>query len=378
MIYLPPVFFFLFSLMFFGVWFLERTRPHLGLFGCAFLLVSLGTLVQVTFVPANIGQNAVLSAALYVAGVLFFSQGVLIRSGRQLPFWFHALFMITIVGGTFYYFYIERNLFYRIYIINLGVGAIFLATALQARFLLRGTSGDKLLFWLIVGLGLHFFPRTIMTAERMTMSSVIDFSAGSFWLVLQFTISVIGVVTGIGLLAVTFMDMIAELRKERDTDSLTGLANRRLFSQHVETMMGRGRSLGKPMCFAMIDVDHFKLYNDIYGHAAGDEALKHVAGTISATLRRSEDMAARIGGEEFALFFYDCTTEQARQFLEKLRTQIAALKIEHEGSLVSGVLTISVGVAELENNEDFESLYRRADVSLYSSKATGRDQVTFA
>ncbi|MCR2609550.1 hypothetical protein NSP63_23755, partial [Salmonella enterica] len=88
-----------------------------------------------------------------------------------------------------------------IYIINLGVGTIFLATALQARFLLRGTSGDKLLFWLIVGLGLHFFPRTIMTAERMTMSSVIDFSAGSFWLVLQFTISVIGVVTGIGLLA---------------------------------------------------------------------------------------------------------------------------------------------------------------------------------
>ncbi len=378
MIYLPPIFFFLFSLMFFGVWRLERTRPHLGLFGCAFLLVALGTFVQVIFVPADIGQNAVLSAVLYVAGVLFFSHGVLIRSGRKLPYWFHALFMIAIVGSTFYYYYIERNLFYRIYIINLGIGAIFLATALQARFLLRGHSGDKLLFWLILALGLHFFPRTIMTAERMATSPVIEFSAGSFWLVLQFTISVIGVITGIGLLAVTFMDMIAELRKERDTDSLTGLANRRLFSRHVETMMGRGRSLEKPMCFAMIDVDHFKLYNDVYGHAAGDEALKHVAGTIKATLRHSEDMAARIGGEEFALFFYDCTTEQAGQLLERLREQIAALKIEHEGSLASGVLTISVGVAELENNEDFESLYRRADVSLYSSKATGRDQVTLA
>ena len=378
MIFLPPVFLFLFSLVFFSVWLLERERPHLALFGCAFLLISMAILLQVSTMPADIGMNAVLSAVLYVAGALCLSQAIFLRSDKHLSFWFHVLFFTSIIGGTIYYYYVERNLFYRIYIINLGLGLIFLATALQGRFLLRGSTGDKVLFWLVFGLGLHFFPRTIMTAEEVTTKSLVEFTVSPFWLVLQFTISVAGVAMGLGLLAVTFMDIISELRKERDTDPLTGLANRRLFTRHVEAMMRKGMQHKKAMSFAMIDVDYFKRYNDLYGHGAGDVALKKVARAISSSLPQPENMVARIGGEEFGLFFYDRTTEQTKPVLELIRKQIAALNIEHGGSPVSDILTISIGVAELHDDENFESLFRRADKSLYTSKATGRDQVTMA
>jgi diguanylate cyclase (GGDEF)-like protein len=378
MIFLPPVFLCLFALIFFGVWLAEQERPHLALFGSAFLLITLGLLSQVLFLPADIGLNAVVSAVFYVGGALAFSQAVFMRSGKYLSYRLCLLFFLTIIGGTIYYFYIDRNLYYRIYIINLGMGVIFLTAAYQARFLLRGNVGDKLLFWLITALGIHFFPRTILTAEKMKIASVVDFAVSPFWLVLQFTISVAGVAIGLGLLAVTFIDIITELRKERDTDPLTGLPNRRLFTKHVGRMMHDGNQPAKPMSFAMVDVDYFKRYNDIYGHSAGDYALKKVAGAVSSALRQPEDMAARIGGEEFGLFFYDCSTKQAKALLDQVRKHIAELNIQHGNSPVSDHLTVSIGVAELNDDEDFESLFRRADVSLYSSKATGRDQVTAA
>lgn len=378
MIFLPPVFLCLFALVFFGVWLAEQERPHLALFGSAFLLITLGLLSQILFLPADIGLNAVVSAMFYVSGALAFSQAVFMRSGKHLSYRLCLLFFLTIIGGTIYYFYIERNLYYRIYIINLGMGVIFLIAAYQARFLLRGNVGDKLLFWLMTALGIHFFPRTILTAEKMKIASVVDFAVSPFWLVLQFTISVAGVAIGLGLLAVTFIDIITELRKERDTDPLTGLPNRRRFTKHVGRMMRNGNQPAKPMSFAMVDVDYFKRYNDIYGHSAGDFALKKVAGAISTALRQPEDMAARIGGEEFGLFFYDCTTEQAKPLLDQVRKHIAELNIQHGNSPVSDHLTVSIGVAELNDDEDFENLFRRADVSLYSSKAAGRDQVTMS
>lgn len=382
MIFLPPAFLLIFSLVFFSVWLLERGRIYLALLGIAFLLFSLAAFVQVAHLPADYGQNAVLSATLYTSATLCFSHGVLLRSGRHLSARFHALFFIVIISGITYYYYGEKNLFYRIYIINLGMGAIFLATAYQGRFLLRGRTVDKVLFWLLFGLGAHFFPRTILTAENIKTISALDFAGTPFWQALQFTITVAGVSMGVGLLAITFTDIIIDLRKERDTDPLTGLANRRLFSEHIKAKLregvNRNKLPNKHMTFAMIDVDYFKLYNDLYGHDAGDIALKKVAKAISSVLQNPDDMAARVGGEEFALFFYDRTIEQTLPVLEVLREHIAALQIAHDRSPVSDLLTVSIGVAECKGGEDFESLFKRADRMLYSSKATGRDQITMA
>lgn len=376
--FLPPVFLFLFSFVFLGVWWLERSRPYIALFSCAYFLVSLGVLLQVLQAPSDAGANDIISTALYIAGILCFSQATMLRSGRSLPIWFHALFSALIIFSTVYFYYFERNLFYRIYMINLGVGLVLLATAYRGRFWLRGKLGDKVLFWLVFLLGVHFFPRTFLTANRMIADTYAEFMLSPFWQVLQFTIAVAGVAMGLGLLAVIIIDIIAELRKERDTDPLTGLANRRLFMQHVERIIGKGREQKKSVAFAMIDVDHFKSYNDLYGHLAGDDALKQVARVLNSSLRRPEDIAARIGGEEFGLFFYDCSVQQAKPALDLIRKRIADLNIQHNGSPVSTCLTISVGVAERMDDEVFEQLFRRADQSLYNSKATGRDQVTMA
>lgn len=169
------------------------------------------------------------------------------------------------------------------------------------------------------------------------------------------------------------------LREQATHDPLTKLYNRGYLDSALEREMARCRREGVPLSVAMIDVDHFKNYNDRYGHPAGDACLRKVAATLQGSARRPGDLVARYGGEEFSLVLPNTDSTAARQMVEAVRQAIEALSIPHEQS-PAGRVTISIGVATMArgSENDVEGLLRAADQALYRAKRAGRNQVRVA
>lgn len=162
------------------------------------------------------------------------------------------------------------------------------------------------------------------------------------------------------------------------TDSLTGLGNRRRFDEGLQAEWARARRADKPLALLIADVDCFKLYNDCYGHQAGDDCLVQVAAVLQGQSRRAADLVARYGGEEFAVIAFDTQREGALQLGEALCRAVAELALPHAHS-PHGRVTISIGAAVVMPGEEMEpsALIRRADAALYRVKNEGRNGVRF-
>ena len=164
------------------------------------------------------------------------------------------------------------------------------------------------------------------------------------------------------------------LQISANQDSLTGLSNRSAFESRYEQQMRLGLRYGKSSVLALIDLDHFKLVNDHYGHPYGDGVLVEIAVLLNDWARRPGDFAARIGGEEFALFLYDCTVEGAARHLNAMVKAVESLELEHAKSK-AGVITISVGAVHLPATSALSKAYHIADINLYKAKEEGRNQL---
>lgn len=154
-------------------------------------------------------------------------------------------------------------------------------------------------------------------------------------------------------------------------DTLTQVHSRFAYERRLDEEIAVGMRSGKPLCYSLWDIDHFKRINDEHGHQAGDEVLARVAGYLSR-YTRSNDFVARIGGEEFVVLFPDTRIEDAAMIAEKLRALIAAAEITVDG--VEIAVTISCGLSTLEAGDGAERLYRRADEALYAAKDAGRNR----
>jgi len=164
-------------------------------------------------------------------------------------------------------------------------------------------------------------------------------------------------------------------------DGLTGLANRRHFDERLENEWARARREATTLSLLMIDVDHFKKFNDRYGHPAGDACLRSVAGVLAAQVRRPADLAARYGGEEFVLLLPDADAAGCQQIGKRIRESLAALGIVHDLNLPSRQVTVSIGGAAADcrgNQAPCQSLIAAADRALYSAKENGRDRLVMS
>lgn len=170
-----------------------------------------------------------------------------------------------------------------------------------------------------------------------------------------------------------------QLREQASRDPLTRLYNRGYLDIMLDRELARCKREGEPLSVAMIDVDHFKDYNDHYGHQAGDECLKSVAHVLQENARRASDLVARYGGEEFLLILPNTDADAAQQLAETVRRGIESLAMPHPQS-PPGRLTISLGVATMTSLSDktVEGLLRAADEALYRAKGNGRNQVQLA
>jgi diguanylate cyclase (GGDEF)-like protein len=160
-------------------------------------------------------------------------------------------------------------------------------------------------------------------------------------------------------------------------DTLTGLKNRRVFDEQLDKLWDRGVEEHRTLSILMVDIDHFKAYNDWAGHQAGDQTLRRVAQALQGFVRRPLDVLARYGGEEFALVAYDIDSSEAEMLAEQMRGAVRALAIKHEGATAGGSVTISIGVAVVQPSSDRRSrgALQLADQALYEAKVRGRNRV---
>lgn len=174
-----------------------------------------------------------------------------------------------------------------------------------------------------------------------------------------------------------------ELRRRAAMDALTGLDNRGSFDQRLHLEWSRAARQGSSLSLVLVDVDHFKKFNDRYGHPAGDACLRAVADALGLQAHRAADLAARLGGEEFALLLPDTDAAGARVAAERVRAAVAQLAIPHAASDTCAHLSVSVGVATCQPQPPVQpscalQLVEQADKALYRAKSEGRNSVSVA
>jgi diguanylate cyclase (GGDEF)-like protein len=183
----------------------------------------------------------------------------------------------------------------------------------------------------------------------------------------------IGVLAGrVNQLLALIQSQVSALNEQSLTDPLTGLANRRAFDAKLAQEHARALRHGKDLALLMVDVDLFKAYNDFYGHPMGDLALKKIAEVLQQSIRQTPDLAARIGGEEFALLLPETDLEGARQTAQRIHANLRASGIAHAASSIAPFITLSLGLAVVKD-ETTDSFVQRADLVLYQAKESGRN-----
>jgi diguanylate cyclase (GGDEF)-like protein len=162
-----------------------------------------------------------------------------------------------------------------------------------------------------------------------------------------------------------------------ERDGLTGLYNRRAYNDYMERIWRQSRREEGQLTIMMIDIDQFKAFNDMYGHQAGDDALKRVAAVIAMGAQRPLDLAARFGGEEFALVLYSTANDFSRELPEQIRARVEELAIAHAESLPTRCLTVSIGVAIVDSGAErsLAGAVQLADEALYQAKAEGGNRI---
>ena len=176
-------------------------------------------------------------------------------------------------------------------------------------------------------------------------------------------------------------EQLAALQKELEilsfVDGLTGIANRRRFDQVMKMEWANARRNSQPLSLVMVDIEHFKAYNDHYGHLQGDESLKRVAQALAAAATRPRDAVARFGGEEFALILPESDAASAQKIAERCRSLMFKEQIAHAASPVSQMLTLSLGIGTVVPAQEggMMDFIAAVDRQLYQAKQQGRDRI---
>jgi len=323
----------------------------------------------------------------------FISIGVMVATKGSHPtmLLFDILIMLPVLGAALWASLNPGR--HRLYQFLLAASALLIgmwATSMVMRASLAGMPyyfaalvAWVFVVWLILGLPFRHAAVIALTISGLYVLGGIMWSVQSGEAI--FTISLLVFVNFVGAVCCYQLER-AERRSFLDSrvlsqlaerDGLTGLYNRRSYDQYVERIWRQSRREHAQLTLILIDIDHFKAFNDQYGHQAGDDALKDVANVISLSAQRPLDFAARFGGEEFALILYGPAHEYGRELPEQLRESVRSLKIPHTASTTDQYLTVSVGVALLlpGSARSLAGAIQMADEALYQAKEEGRNRV---
>ncbi|MEL7446933.1 MAG: GGDEF domain-containing protein, partial [Pseudomonadota bacterium] len=234
---------------------------------------------------------------------------------------------------------------------------------------------DTLVFWSLVLVIAQFFIRPALTMMFDGQIASATYRETVYYNALHTTLSIGSLFFGAGLIAAAVKDLFADERHRASVDSLSGLLLRGEFENRVGDKLAESRERNVSVALVIGDIDHFKQVNDIWGHQVGDQAISSFGAMISSMIRDT-DIAGRIGGEEFCVLVWDVDQDIAARLAERLRVQTTYLQIGDQSLDVR--LTASFGVAQQVDDEDYRSLFNRADKALYQAKQNERNTVMCA
>jgi diguanylate cyclase (GGDEF)-like protein len=274
-----------------------------------------------------------------------------------------------------------------------GIGAPIFGCGVAAVAVIAAMNGVNLIasvvlvtIYIYFMLGMLFYPAlaaaAVVFASYLVFASIYGLSSAVMLVdsgVLLFT-NIIGATVCYTLERANRTNFLEEqlLKEVASRDGLTGINNRRAFDEHLARIWPQAIRDQVPIALLLIDIDHFKAYNDRYGHQMGDECLRRVAECLLRSARRPLDVTARYGGEEFAIVLYDARREHIEEVARRIQSGIEALAIEHLASPLPGKrVTVSIGAACVEpaNGRSHYGFIQLADEALYAAKARGRDKV---
>ena len=349
----------LFALSFLILWIFDRNRPHLIFFFVGLCTYTVAITSRILVLPADPGLNAMMSATMYVVSTLAIGEGILRRSGHRFGYAIDAGVAAIVLGLV----YSLRDVWAgSISILDCGAGLMLLYATIRLRLFATGRLIDRLLFWVLLCCAVQFFPRAFLSVRSVSTDTTL-------WTLLELSMVILGSIMAMTLLATAVVDVIDDIRRDRDTDPLTGLLNRRGFEERAKTAASKADQ--RPVSLILCDIDNFKSVNDTYGHPAGDAVLREL-GSILRQIIRDTDVAGRIGGEEFAILLPRCDAAGAFRFAERLRTTFMAA--DFSAIPTSRMMTASLGIAQHHHREPLWDLVSRADAQLYAAKRAGKNR----
>jgi diguanylate cyclase (GGDEF)-like protein len=354
---------------FFGLWWWQRKLRYLLYLSASFTLFTVGTCAQTAGIPHDIAWNFMVSAIVYTAALIALLDGCYKRTSLKPGYAVRLCITGLVLAGIAYFCFARPSLEARLYVMNFGLGVL---TLVDAAYLGRAakTTMDRIVFWVVLGLGIQGFPRTLLSLGTTGQSrDMMAFVHSSYWKWMNETYAILVVLVGVTLVVAVVVDVIEELEGRAMEDPLTGLLNRRSFEEAAQKQIAKAK--GRCFSIAVCDVDHFKAIVDSCGRVDGDVVLLKVAELLRENLRRS-DQVARFDGGEFVMLLSDLHREDARDLIERLRRAIETMRLS-DGSLQRRRFTASFGVAEYRVGEELKDAVRRADKLLYAAKRNGRN-----
>ncbi len=370
---IPPILFSIFALSFLSIWRFGQQDVSAHTFGVAY-----GFAAMAFFIEALVGSrnNLVwiqhLGDVFYIASAMALSIAITQRYRQKSPNYLVGFIGISSLALVSWFRFGDANLGARIDVICVATSLLILI-AVPLAWRAGNRVSDKLLFATFIAyasvVSLSALVVPAVTGEVITNDSL----RGSLLLaIVNVSVSVLSLLTASLLFSHYLITYVLGMREESNTDSLSGLLNRRGFEGAAIASVSAATEANTPFCLIVCDIDHFKSINDTYGHALGDNVI-HMVGALLKDAAGSNGIAGRIGGEEFCVALPNSNIEMAMLLAESVRAQL-----ELTGKAVVGgaeTITASFGVELLRPDDNYHSVFDRADKALYLAKNSGRNRV---
>ena len=370
---IPPILFSIFAFSFLSIWHFGRQDVSARTFGIAYCFAAAAFFVEALVGSSN---NFIwiqhLGDIFYITSAMALSIALTQRYRQTPPKYLVGFIGSCAIGLVSWFRFGDVNLAARVDIICIATSLlIILAVPLAWRAGHR--LSDKLLFATFISyasvVSLSAFVVPAVTGEVITNESL----RGSLLLaIVNVSVSVLSLLTASLLFSHYLISYVLSMREESNTDSLSGLLNRRGFEGAAIASVGDATEFNTPMCLIVCDIDYFKRINDTYGHALGDKVIR-IFGALLKKAVGANGVVGRVGGEEFCMALPNTNIEMAMLLAESIRAQL-----EHSGKTILGgeeSVTASFGVELLRPDDNYHSVFDRADKALYQAKNGGRNMV---
>jgi len=366
-----PIMALFFAATFAVMWRVGRMKRHVLGYGIAFAFSAVGFLIT-HFLPADALYLFHATQVFYALGSTVLIASVCERASQRLHLGsFAVVYLVTalLLAAAISF---SNDVASRLVIVNMGYGVMF---AMGATTLLNARRRDAIDIAIIAVMAFQaadFLVRPSLTLlfEQSIPAEV--YRDSIYYSLIGLVLGVKGMATAVVLIGATIADWNKVLRESSNRDAMTGLLNRGAFEQSMRSLLTRAQTEESPISLVVVDIDHFKQVNDIWGHQAGDQVISNF-GDLVHRMVRGCDTAGRIGGEEFCIAVWNCENGPAERLAERIRQAFA--RLEHSTLNDDIRLTASFGVATAREGETYESMFARADEALYRAKSCGRDCV---